>query len=108
LIDALTGVGIGLAAGAGAGALSSFLGWNSSGDNFDARKFIGAEVTGILAGITLVFMNIAGFTTAVADTSGIAFVELLGTIVLGTLGVDFFRNKLGDIIGNQIPTLKTT
>lgn len=100
-LDVITGVGIGVLAGAAAGAFSSYLGWNASGAPFEKKKFIAGISTGVIAGITLVFMNIEGFKSAIADQSGLEFVQLLGTIVLGTLGVDFFRAKLSAIIGNK-------
>ena len=104
VLDVISAVVIGTGLGAAAGAFSSYLGWNASGEPFDKKKFVAGLSTGVISGIALVFMNIASFKDAVLDPSGFEFMLLLGTIVLGTLGVDFFRAKLSSILANKEPS----
>ncbi len=104
VLNILTAIGIGVITGGLAGALSSYLGWNASNAPFERKKFVSALATGVIAATTLVFMNVEGFKIAVLDLSGLAFVELLGTIVFSTLGIDFFREKISGIIANRPPT----
>lgn len=83
---------------AGAGAFSAWLGWNKSGDPFDARKFANGVVTGVIAGIALAIANAVGITAALDDTQ--AFV-LIGSLVLSVIGVDSMRTAVSGSIANR-------
>ena len=83
---------------AGAGAFSAWLGWNKSGDPFDARKFANGVVTGVIAGIALAVANAVGITAALDDTQ--AFV-LIGSLVLSVIGVDTMRTAVSGSIANR-------
>lgn len=97
----MTAVGLGFLAGGGAGALSAYLGWNRSGEDFNPRKFIDGLATGIIAGIGLAFANITTFKTATDD---LAILTLIGTIAFGALGADFIREHVSSIAAKPKPT----
>ena len=100
VIDPITYAGIGFAVGAGAGAVSAYLGWSSSGEPFDARKFLNGMVTGVLAGIALVFANLAAFKTVPDEFAALA---LYGTIIAGSIGTDMIRAKITGMITGSEP-----
>ena len=83
---------------AAAGAFSAWLGWNKSGDPFDARKFANGVVTGVIAGIGLAIANAVGITSAIDDTQ--AFV-LVGSLVLSVIGADTIRTAVSGSIANR-------
>jgi hypothetical protein len=101
MLDAITYAGIGFGVGAGAGAVSAYLGWNASGEPFDARKFLNGMITGVLAGIALVFANLMAFK-AVGDE--FAVLELYGTIIAGAIGIDMARAKVTAMISSRNET----
>lgn len=91
-------LGVGFVVGGLGGALSAFLGWNASGESFIAKKFIAGLATGIIAGISLVFVNLQGFK---AVTDDFTLIALYGTILAGALGMDFLRARISDAIINK-------
>ena len=94
----MTAIGLGFLVGGGAGALSAYLGWNRSGEPFNARKFIDGLATGVIAGIGLTFANLATFKAATDD---IAVLTLIGTIAFGALGADFVREHASSIMTKE-------
>ena len=82
---------IGFAIGAGAGALSAFLGWNKSGEPFDARKFVSGLVTGIITGLVAVLAIAATIGEAVDET---ALLVIYVTLFVGIIGVDNARTAV--------------
>jgi hypothetical protein len=95
VLDPITYAGIGFGIGAAAGAVSAYLGWNASGEPFDARKFINGMVTGVLTGIGLVFLNLLAFKSI---TDEFAVLALYGTIISGAIGIDMSRAKVTSMI----------
>jgi len=83
---------------AGAGAFSAWLGWNKSGEPFDARKFANGVVTGVIAGIGLTIANAVGITQSLDQTQ--AFI-LIGSLVLSVIGVDNTRTAIAGAIANR-------
>ena len=83
---------------AAAGAFSAWLGWNKSGEPFDARKFANGVVTGVIAGIGLAIANATGIVAAVDSTA--QFV-LVGSLVLSVVGVDQLRVTIAGAIANK-------
>ena len=83
---------------AGAGAFSAWLGWNKSGEPFDARKFANGVVTGVIAGISLAIANAAGIVASADQTQ--AFI-LVGSLVLSVVGVDQLRATVAGSIANR-------
>ena len=98
VLDPISYAGIGFAIGAGAGAVSAYLGWNASGEPFDARKFLNGAVTGVLAGIGLVFANLVAFKTVPDE---FAVLALYGTIIASAIGVDMMRTKVTAMIADR-------
>lgn len=105
MLDPLVSVGIGFAVGGLGGALSSYLGWNASGEPWENRKFIAGLSTGVISGIGLVFANLAAFKTATDD---FAVLALLGTVLFGALGIDMVREKVGTLVSNKPSTTVTS
>lgn len=99
MIEPLTAVGLGFLVGGGAGAFSAYLGWNRSGEDFAARKFIDGLATGIIAGVLLVFGNLMVFKEITDD---FAFLALIGTIFAGALGADAIREG----VSGSLPSAK--
>lgn len=83
---------------AGAGAFSAWLGWNKSGEPFDARKFANGVVTGIFAGIGLVIANAVGIVSIQDQTQ--AFI-LIGSLVFTVVGIDQLRVTTAGAISNR-------
>jgi hypothetical protein len=98
VLDPLSYAGIGFVIGAVAGALSAYLGWNASGEPFNARKFLNGAVTGMLSGIGLVFANLMAFKTVPDE---FAVITLYGTIIVGAVGVDMMRTKVTSMIADR-------
>jgi hypothetical protein len=82
---------IGLAIGASAGALSAFLGWNKSGEPFDAKKFISGLATGVITGVVAVLGITAAIGEAVDQT---ALLVIYVTLFVGIIGVDNARTAI--------------
>lgn len=82
----------------GAGAFSAWLGWNKSGEPFDARKFTNGVVTGVIAGIGLTLANAAGILEAVSDQA--AWI-IIGSLALSIVGVDQIRTTVSSSIANR-------
>ena len=105
MIEPLTAAGLGFLAGVGGGAFAAFLGWNSSGEPFEARKFTGAIATGIISGLVLVFANLTGFKEAQDE---FAVIALLGTIFMGAMGADTVKEKVKLLVQNKKESTTTT
>lgn len=90
-MDVFINLAIAIALGGSAGALSAFLGWNKSGEPFDARKFISGLVTGIIAGIVFV-LGIASQVTSAVDQTALLIVYT--AIFVGIVGVDNARTAI--------------
>ncbi len=103
MLDLVSSFLIGIGFGGALGALSAYLGWNASNTPFETKKFVGAVVTGVIAGIVIVFVNINGFKSAASDATGMEIILLLGTIAFSILGVDYTKAKLSAIIANKQP-----
>ena len=96
MADPFTALVIGFGIGALGGALSAFLGWNKSGEPFEARKFISGLVTGIIAGIALVMASAQLLQDAAADQAQL-LIAYIG-IVLAIIGVDNARTSISSAI----------
>ena len=99
MADPFTALVIGFGIGALGGALSAFLGWNKSGEPFDARKFISGLVTGIIAGIALVMASAQLIQDAAADQAQLLIAYV--AIVLAIIGVDNARTSISSAITKQ-------
>ena len=97
-MDVFLNLVIGLAIGASAGALSAFLGWNKSGEPFDARKFISGLVTGIITGVVAVIAITASIQEAVDQT---ALLVIYVTLFVGIIGVDNARTAITGAIKKE-------
>jgi len=98
-METFLAVVIGFIIGAGSGALSAYLGWNKSGEPFEARKFISGLVTGIIAGVIVVAANTTAFQTAADDT---ALLISYIVMVLAIIGVDNVRTAITGSIRSRI------
>ena len=99
MVEAFFAVVVGLAVGITAGATSAFLGWNKSGEPFEARKFLSGIVTGIIAGIVAVLAQTSALQNA-ADNS--VFLISLVTIFIAVIGVDNIRTAITGSIRSQL------
>ena len=97
----------GILVGGAAGALSAFIGWLASNEPFVGRKFGVGLVTGIMAGLGLVFLNLSQLKGA-ADEYELA--TLLFTIAVAAMGADYARERVGTAVSNKPsnPTTTTT
>ena len=102
MADPFTALVIGFGVGVLGGALSAFLGWNKSGEPFEARKFISGLVTGIIAGIALVMASAQLLQDAAADQAQL-LIAYVG-IVLAIIGVDNARTSISSAITKSEPT----
>ena len=104
-IDILTGFVIGVALGAASGALSAFLGWNKSGEPFEARKFVSGAVTGIIAGVVASMAIVSQIT---ADTTDTALLTIYITMFIAIIGVDNIRTAATGAIITPAPSTTTS
>jgi len=79
---------IGFVLGAAAGATSAFIGWNKSGEVFEARKFVTGIITGVIAGIVFVVGIVSSIQAAVDQT---ALLIIYVTTFIAIIGVDNVR-----------------
>jgi hypothetical protein len=105
MLDPMTYVGIAFGLGAGAGALSAYLGWSSSNEPFDAKKFTHGVITGMISGLILVFGSLAALKGAVDEW---AILTIYGLIIGTVLGVDMTRTKVSGMIANRATNGSTT
>jgi hypothetical protein len=98
MLDPMTYVGIAFGLGAGAGALSAYLGWSSSNETFDAKKFTHGVITGMISGLILVFGSLAALKGAVDEW---AVLTIYGLIIGTVLGVDMTRTKVSGMVANR-------
>jgi hypothetical protein len=82
---------IGLVLGALAGAASAFIGWNKSGEAFEARKFVTGVITGVIAGIVFVIGIVSSIQSAVDQT---ALLVIYVTTFIAIIGVDNVRTGI--------------
>ena len=89
---------VGFAVGIAAGAFSAFIGWNKSGEPFEARKFLSGVITGAVAGLVLVLGNISGLLSAATNTDVLI---QLGALVVTVIGADNLRTAITGAITNR-------
>ena len=92
---------IGFVLGAVAGATSAFIGWNKSGEPFEARKFVTGVITGVIAGIVFVVGIVSSIQAAVDQT---ALLIIYVTTFIAIIGVDNVRTG----ITGAVTTTSTT
>lgn len=98
VVEQITSVLAGLAVSVLGGALSAYMGWNASMEPFNARKFINGIITGVIAGLGVLMVNIV-ILKGISDE-----VELIGalvTILLGVVGVDRLRTDLSKTVSKR-------
>ena len=79
---------IALSAGAVFGAANSVFGWIKNNNAFSPREFAITVVTGIIAGIGLVYLEL---NNLVAVETNFELLQALGGLALGIFGVNFLR-----------------
>ncbi len=79
---------IALAAFLGALALS-MMGWISSGEPFNPRKFVGSAITAVISGV--------GVAVAFDYSHGVTVINILMAFLTGT-GADAARKAISDVI----------
>lgn len=87
---------IGIGIGGMTGALGAFLGWNSSGDPFNTRKFITGVVTGTITGVGIGFLNALAFKNV---TDELALLLIYGDIFSGALAATLAVPKVSAFTG---------
>jgi len=97
-MDIFTNLLIAIGLGVSAGALSAFVGWNKSGEPFDARKFVSGLITGVIAGLVFV-VGIASQITEAVDQTALLLVYI--AIFVGIVGVDNLRTGVSASITKQ-------
>ena len=98
LYDAFTLAVIAIGAGAIFGAVNDIFGWLKSNMPFDARKFAITVLTGIGAGIVLVFTQINGIVEA---TNNFELLMALAGLAFAIFGVNFVRTSVSQMIANR-------
>lgn len=81
------------------GAANSIFGWLKGQEPFDSRKFAVTVITGIIAGIGLVFANISGILEAQTNTD--LLIQLLGLALL-IFGVNEVRTFISGAVVNRV------
>ena len=104
-LDLLTGVLVALGGGAALGALSSLLGWASSGDPFEGKKMGIGIATGAIAGVGIISLSFSAIKASItADPTGLALLELMIPIGLSIVGTDMVRAKISAMVANRQAT----
>ena len=96
--DAFTIAVIALSAGAIFGAANSVFGWLKNNDIFEPKKFAVTVITGIIAGVVLVYANINGIVTA--ETNFDVLAQLIG-LALAIFGANELRTFVSGMIANR-------
>jgi len=89
---------IGFVLGAVAGATSAFIGWNKSGEPFEARKFVTGVITGVIAGIVFV-VGIVSSIQAAVDQAALLIIYV--TTFIAIIGVDNVRTGITGAVANR-------
>lgn len=89
---------IALSAGAVFGAANSVLGWLKSNEPFNTRQFAITTITGIIAGLALVFTNISGIITA--ETNFDLLYQIAG-LAFAIFGINFLRTVGSELIAQR-------
>ena len=97
MIDELTRVIISLGVGVAGGFLSSWMGWNASGEIFNSRKHGNALIVGAVTGLA------AGAAAAVIEPNiaPAAFALQLVGIFVGVIGIDRIRTDTSQSAANR-------
>ena len=92
---------IALGAGAVFGAANSILGWIKNNNVFSPREFAITVITGIIAGIGLVYLEL---NNLVAVETNFGLLQALGGLALSIFGVNFVRTVATEAIKTQSST----
>ena len=102
VLDLVTGVIAALGGGAALGALSSLMGWASSGEPFEGKKMGIGIATGVIAGIAIIALSFPAIKASIAaDNTGLALLELMVPIGLSIVGTDMVRAKISGMIAGR-------
>ena len=102
VLDVFTGLLIAIGAGGALGALSSLLGWASSGEAFEGKKMAIGVTTGVIAGVAVIALSFPAIKASIAaDSTGVALIELMIPIALSIVGTDMVRSKISGAIANR-------
>jgi hypothetical protein len=74
------------------------MGWNSSNEPFNARKFINGLIYGGLGGIGILMLNMAALKGVTEEFEMIAMII---TIFVGAIGIDRLRTDGSKAINNR-------
>lgn len=97
-MDSFTIASISLAAGGLLGAANAVFGMIKDSEVFDTRKFAITVVTGIIAGVALVFSQISGLLEVQTATD--LLLQLVG-LALMIFGANFIRTTISGAIANK-------
>ena len=97
-LDAFTVAIIALSAGAVFGAANAVFGWLKNNEPFDTRKFAITTITGIVAGLVLVFSNISGVVEAQTNFD---LLLQIGGLALAIFGVNEVRTFISGAVANR-------
>jgi hypothetical protein len=97
-LDGLIVAIVTLSAGVIFGAANSVFGWLKNNEPFDSRKFATTVITGIIAGVVLVFTNISGILQA--QTNLDLLLQVVG-LALAIFGVNELRTFISGMIANR-------
>ena len=89
---------IALSAGALFGAANSVLGWIKNNNAFSPREFAITVITGIIAGIGLVYLEL---NNLIQVQDNFQLLQALGGLALGIFGVNFVRTVASEAIKQQ-------
>lgn len=97
-VDPVTSLWIGLVVAVLGGALSAYMGWNSSNEAFNPRKFINGLIYGGLGGIGILMLNMAALK---GITEEFELIAMIITIFVGAIGIDRLRTDGSKAISNR-------
>ena len=97
-VDPILSLYVGVVVAGIAGALSAYMGWNSSNEPFNARKFINGLITGVIGGLVVLAASAVALQGITTETE--LFVMLL-TIFLSAVGADRLRTDTSKAINNR-------
>jgi drug/metabolite transporter (DMT)-like permease len=106
LVDETVAIISGIVAGLAGGFLSSWMGFNSSGEKFDVRKHGNALITGALSGVALALGLVHGSQVPAEQLTAGQYIFGVFLIFLSAVGIDKLRSNTSQMV-TGIKSLKS-
>jgi len=98
LVDETVAIVSGIVAGLAGGFLSSWMGFNSSGEKFDVRKHGNALITGALSGVALALGLVHGSQVPAEQLTAGQYIFGVFLIFLSAVGIDKLRSNTSQMV----------